>query len=238
MQTLWPTDNLKKVLDKFNTQIPDFSTLSNGLKLYHPWHLDGGGGDYRQYFLTAVKSHGKNYYKHAYEWCCGHSIIGFEILTNGICDNLSLSDYYDLAVEISLDNAQRLGYADKVKGYITPIISSIPHTEQFDLVIGNPPNSMNGDGFISAGKLNGYKPEHILHELRIGVDDNFETHKEFFANIRNYITDDADIFLTIHSTMITMVKKDLSDPAGLEIKNVIDMMPRDPDLKIVHFKIQ
>jgi methylase of polypeptide subunit release factors len=232
----WPTENTKNSLDEMNTHISKFVLLTNGQKLYCDWHLDGGGTDYRNYFLKAIADFGKSHYNFAYEWCCGHSILGFEALTNGICDTLAISDCHDLAVNTSLDNAKRLGYEDKVIGYITPKISNIPNTEKWDLVIGNPPNSMNGDNFIRHGEENGYTEEHILHELRIAVDDNFETHKEFFGNIKNYLNEDADIFITLHATMIHYTVEQITEPNGFVIKNVIDMMPRDPSLKIVHFK--
>jgi len=234
---LWPTNN-QQVLEGMNAHESKFSILTNGQKLYHPWYLDGGGGDYRHYFLRALSDYGKPKYVNAYEWCCGHSIIGFEILTHGKCENLTVSDYYDVAVNVSLENAKNLGYESRVKGYITPVVSSIPLTEKWDLVVGNPPNSMNGDYFIQQGKKDNLTDEHINHSLRLAVDEEFECHRECFNNLKNYITEDADVFITLHETVFTYFSEKIGEPAGFVITNVIDMMPRDTSLKIAHIKVK
>ena len=34
----------------------------------------------------------KTKYKHAHEWCCGHGAMGFELMFQGLCERLTLSD--------------------------------------------------------------------------------------------------------------------------------------------------
>lgn len=235
MQILWPTDN-QNALDQMNKHHQGFSHLTNGQFIYHPWYLDGGGNNYRYYFIDVLKKLRKSKYNHAFEWCCGHSIIGFETLVQGYADHLTISDYFDFAVNVSLENAERLGYKDRVTGYITPAISKIPKTEKWDLVISNPPNTFSSDSIVNEGLKLGKTQSHIDLECRITVDNDYEAHREFFQNIKNYLTDGADILLTMHQSVISTISQNLSLPCGFEVVNVFDMIPCDPSLKIVHFK--
>jgi hypothetical protein len=73
-------------------------TLDNGIIINYPSTLDGGGTEliesYRKIFKILDKK-----YKNAYEWCAGFGILGFEILGNGISENIYFSDIYQPAIE-------------------------------------------------------------------------------------------------------------------------------------------
>lgn len=230
-------ETAEEKLNKINLAEDPFSILTNGIKINHPWWLKGGGNFHYPYFLEAIKTHGKPHYNRAFEWCAGHGYIGWELLTNNYCDEMTFSDIYPPAIETCLKNAEDLGYASKVTGYITGTISTIPEEEKWDLVVGNPPNSGDTAGYLeqySAAKE--HPPEMIELALRTTVDQDWQAHKDFFKYIKKHLNPDADIFLSIHNTVIFSLIKSIYEPENFKIISITDMMPWDPDLKVVHFK--
>lgn len=220
-------DELSNALQEVKTV-----TLTSGKSLSFPLYLAGGGDDYKKYFLKAVA--GKKY-NNAFEWCAGHGIMGFELITNDICKTLTFSDCYDKSTEWCLKNAEQLGLQDRIFAYTSDIIGNIPFEHKFDLVIGNPPNSMGFDKqhiekyFTSEDQYDGF-----IHYLRINYDKEFSAHEEFFNNLHSCITDDADILITAQYSYRGPLAK-ISNSAGFEMVKITDMPP-DPNLKIFHYK--
>ena len=207
--------------------------LTSGKGIIFPMWLTGGGQVYKKYFLEAI---GDKKYTNAYEWCAGHGEIGFELITNGICKTLAFSDAYDKSAEWCLRNAQDLGLADAISAYTTPRISNIPATVKWDLVVGNPPNSLGVDYTeVKKHRLRNLSEDHLRLHLRTTMDCGFVAHREFFENIKNFIIDDADIFLTVNNRQQADLEK-FSIPCGFEIVKKFDMFPDELNLKIFQFK--
>lgn len=225
------------------------TTLFSGKNIVVPVWLMGGGQIHKRYFLKAI---GDKKYENAFEWCAGHGEIGFEILTSGICKTLTFSDMHPGSTEWCLRNATHLGLADKVTAHTSSTIGALPQDTKWDLVVGNPPNSINPDqNTIDEFELKGWSEDNLIHFARTTWDSDFKTHIEFFKNIGNYITDDADIFITIHTTIL-QTGINAAKPYGFELIKVHDMyvdpFPEqplgeniiqsrtDPGLKVAHFK--
>jgi 16S rRNA G966 N2-methylase RsmD len=222
------------------------ATLISGSKITFPTWLCGGGQVHKKYFLKILRN---KRYENAFEWCAGHGEIGFELITAGICKTLSFSDLHPASEKWCLKNAEELGLADQIAAYTTPVIANIPQNKRWDLVVGNPPNSAGVDHVILARFYEErLSKDHIQLYVRTTFDIEFEAHREFFKNIKNYITADADIFLTVHSTVLDQLMS-LPELSDFKVENVYDMFPdpypeyqtnanspTDPDLKVVHFK--
>jgi methylase of polypeptide subunit release factors len=224
------------VLDLLNNTIPNYSTLTNGMVINHKWYLTGGGQMYYPYFLKAIAQYGgKQKYDRGYEWCCGHGVIGWEVLTQGFCNEMTFSDCYDLAVYTCLQNAKDLGFENVVTGYTTPTITGIPSNEKWDLVVGNPPNGIDSTNYIR-DKLDPNQPPEMMDlAIRLTFDNGFKAHTDFFANIQQHLTDDADIFLTAQETLLSYLKSEILKD-DFNIVNIIHMTEIDPGLKIIHIK--
>ena len=190
-------------------------------------HLD------KKYFLKAI---GNKRYKNAFEWCAGHGEIGFELITAGLCETLSFSDIHPGSEEWCLKNATSLGLADNVRAYTTPTISKIPTSEKWDLVVGNPPNSLDVDPVALADMIEkGLSKDHIQTFARTTWDIGLKTHRDFFQNISKYLADDADIFISCQISQLSL----LSEPFakyGFKLVKIFDMLPDDPGLKVFHIK--
>ena len=227
---LVPTNS---VLDGLNLNEHNRTCLTNGQFIDHKWYLKGGGDFHLPYFLEAINKYGaKKTYNRCFEWCCGHGRIGWEILTQDISNELTFSDIYDLAVYTGFQNAKKLNYDQVFTGYVTPTISGIPDTEIWDLVVGNPPNAINDGGYVVDPNM----PKE-MYDLgkRLMIDTDFVAHKEFFANIRPHLTDDADIFITAQLNQKGILE-DILTQENFKLVKIVDMFPTDPGLKVMLIK--
>lgn len=219
--------NLKHYLTDLETV-----TLTSGKTITFPKYLDGGGGIYKKYILDAV---GDKKYTHAFEWCAGHGEIGFELITNDICQTLTFLDCYDRSTEWCVRNAQELGISDRVEAITSSIIGNAPFQHRFDLVVGNPPNAAGMNMTHIQKYLVDEDDNQFIHWHRINNDLNFEAHREFFDSLYKFITNHADILLTINIGHEQHFRS-LGKTTGFQLVKIIDMFPDDPHLKIFHFK--
>jgi tRNA1(Val) A37 N6-methylase TrmN6 len=105
-----------------------------------------------------------------FEWCAGPGFIGFALLGYGLCDTLCLADINPEAVEACRLTVAQNGLNERVTIYHSDNLDSIPASEQWDLVVGNPPHFMD----ISAGELR-------FH------DEDWKLHRRFFAMIGRFL---------------------------------------------------
>lgn len=168
--------------------------VTGGIRMRSYFHLDGGGGWMRNFFLDIIQKVGKKKYKRGFEWCSGFGILGFEMLGNDQCDHMTFSDYYDVAIKDCLYTARKNGLSNKVNGYITGEIKTIPDWEKWDLVIANPPHDF---GSIDESRQvhSAMEKSSMENMLRMISDEGMEIHKEFFTNIKKHLLPDADIFI-------------------------------------------
>ena len=230
---LYPTHNLKHYNPHFKEGIQE-TVLSTGQSINHAWWITGGGNEYRTDFIDYIKSTGKSY-QHAYEWCCGHGVIGFEILVQEISQTVAFSDYYDLAVNTCLINADRLEKANEISGYITGTLSVIPSEEKWDLIIGNPPNNPVDNIRTAEGIKAGHPQDMIDLALRIVVDLDWQAHRDFFNHIEDHLLRDADLFLSVHQNYIPIIDGMAKENTSLVYQGFRDITG-DPSLKIVHWR--
>lgn len=226
--------------------------INSGLTLEYYSHLDGGGTLMKNDFVRCVRQFGsKKKYSRGYEWCSGTGFIGFELVGFDICDHIVFSDYYPLAIESCLSNAEKNLLSQKVTGYISRSITELPAIEKWDLVIGNPPHSF-GNMESALAEILDYTENEIFatNTLRTLSDENYNTHRDFFHNIHHRVTDDADIF--IYEPMITHKLDIIMKESKLKLVGIYPMVDIfesiknnapwiDPEIhkagKIYHFKL-
>ena len=176
-------------------------TLDSGIIINYPSTLDGGGTELIKDFLKVLKILDKKY-KNTYEWCAGFGIIGFDILGNGISENIYFSDIYQPAIENCLETAINNNISEKVFGYVSDNIKDLPINKLFDLVVANPPNSFSLDNWkVSKVEHHGLTSWEQYpkwdDDVRIGCDDGYKIHIEFFNNISDKMVQGGDMLLLI-----------------------------------------
>jgi len=167
--------------------------LNSGITLSFTNHLDcGGTSGYEEFGNLVSKYKTKNKYNRCFEWCAGLGAFGFHMYGLDLCETIVFNDYYEFATSMCKKTALDNNIADKVTVYTTANISNIPTTEKYDLVIGNPPHVWEPILFEND---NSPDEKDKMNLTRCLVDYNMETHNKFFTHIRDYITDDADLFI-------------------------------------------
>jgi methylase of polypeptide subunit release factors len=172
--------------------------FENGLILNFPNHVDGGGYTLKDEIFSLIERTGtKDHYTIALDWCAGYGPFGFDLLDKNKADHVSFVDCYDVAIETCINNAKANNLEHKIAGYVSDKISSVPFGDtKFDLVVANPPHSSTSAHIDSAS----------ITTLRMIVDEDYIAHQEFYANIRKFLTDDADVYITAGSNMEYFIK--------------------------------
>jgi 16S rRNA G1207 methylase RsmC len=112
----------------------------DGLSVYYHSGLDGGGGTFGQEYRDLSQWAGQPPRRRVFEWCAGPGFIGFSLLAYGLCDSLGLADVNEAAVDACRITAAENGLEDRVWVYHSDNLASVPGTERWDLVVGNPPH--------------------------------------------------------------------------------------------------
>ena len=106
----------------------------------------------------------------AFEWCAGPGFIGFSLLAQGLCDTLCLADVNPEAIAACQRSIARNRLEAKVAVYLSDNLEDIPASEQWDLVVSNPPH------FIDSG----------IGHLRYH-DPDWRVHRGFFETVARHL---------------------------------------------------
>ena len=220
------------------TDVKDWSmqtrTLSSGIIVEYSTHLDGGGLEMVDDLVNVIRTTGKQSYNKGCEWCAGFGVLGFEVLGLGLAQSMAFTDYYNVAIQTCLDNAKRNNLSKKVTGHISGTIKGVP-MDKWDLLISNPPHVYDREFFLET--LPGGKESHnnLDNTCRLIVDQNFAIHKEFFKNIKEKLTQDADVYLIEASKLDFLVE--WAEAGGLYLHNTYPLSALPHGL-IYHFKLK
>jgi len=210
--------------------------LNGGVFIKYPLKLDGGGLNFKDDLIEVVRKTGKYSYNRAYEWCAGFGVLGYELLGMGICNHVVFSDMYDEAINNCLETAKANNLTKYVTGYHTDKIGNIPKSEQWDLVVSNPPHCVDLQEFKESVKTDyDSDPKNLENAVRLCVDQDYKIHEEFFMNIREHLSTDADVYLIEAYYMESMVH--MAKLHGLKLVGKHQMKDTTmPHGVILHFK--
>ena len=149
------------------------------IRVHYKKHLDGGGTYFGQDFIPLLASRGMPMQDHAFEWCAGPGFIGLSMLANGLCRNLTLADINPQAVEACRRTIAGNGLAERVAAYESDNLKDIPTSEQWDLVVSNPPH---------------FNDEYFEDELR-AHDPGWRLHREFLATVGRHLKSQGVVVL-------------------------------------------
>jgi predicted RNA methylase len=141
-----------------------------GVRVSTKPHLDGGGSTFGQDFIPLLRRRKMPKVQRAFEWCAGPGFIGFSLLAHGPCETLCLADVNPEAVAACRRTVARNALEDKVAVYLSDNLKDIPPSEQWDLVVSNPPH------FVDSG----------IGHLRYH-DPDWRVHRGFFAGIARHL---------------------------------------------------
>lgn len=156
----------------------------DNLNLSFPNHVDGGGYELLDEIYSLIERTGKDKYNCALDWCSGYGPWGFKLLATNKAEKVMFHDIYPVAIETVKNNAVANNINHRVLSIVDSTIAKISPDVKFDLVVANPPHSNTGAHTKD------------LNTKRIIVDEDFEAHKEFYSNITQYLTKDADVYIS------------------------------------------
>ena len=171
---------------------------TNDIEVYYENGLDGGGTSFGQDYIKIIKKRYNTKFNNCLEWCSGPGFIGFSLLSNKICNNISFLEFYNPCIkylEITKKNVN-LNYLNKIKIYKSNSIKKIPEQQKFDLVVGNPPHFCSDIDFLNFVYVK-YNIEHEMNGncFRLVVDCNWNAHKNFFMYIKKNLSKNGIILL-------------------------------------------
>jgi SAM-dependent methyltransferase len=140
------------------------------VRVHYKRHLDGGGSSFGQDYIPFLHDRGMPRQGRVFEWCAGPGFIGFSLLGFGLCDTLCLADVNKEALAACRRTVAASGLAERVSLYQSDNLKNIPPSEQWDLVVGNPPHF---DWERSS-------------ELRF-ADEGWHLHRDFFASVGRFL---------------------------------------------------
>ena len=146
----------------------------------HDSKEDGGGTWFGQEYVRELTKYDRQFDR-CLEWCSGPGFIGFALLAHGICRDLILMDRYTPSAVSVADTVKQNGCIDNVKFYNLDQVCLLPRHERFDLVVANPPH------FLTCPGDDNYQ--------RIAVDQQWQAHEEFYANIGRYLNPNSLILI-------------------------------------------
>lgn len=184
-----------------------------GITVSHDSWMEGGGTWFGQEYVDIIRDRypGRTF-RRCYEWCSGPAFIGFALLDHGLCESLCVSDIYEPAIRQAVDQTvQRHGLGNIVSAYVAGSLRSLPITEQFDLVVANPPHYLECPGDDN------YQ--------RIAVDHEWTAHADFYQHIAQHLEPDAVVLIQENragSVRGVSEFEHMIKASGLEISAVID----------------
>jgi predicted RNA methylase len=164
-------------------------------------HLDGGGRTSGMEYLPLFHDLGMPRQGRVFEWCAGPGFIGFGLLGYGFCETLCLADVNSEAVEACRRTVAQNRLAERVTVYQADNLEAIPASEQWDLVVGNPPHFVD----VSPGELRYH-------------DKDWKLHRRFFATIDPFLKRGGMIVLLENNCGSTAETfRSMIEAAGLQI---------------------
>jgi spermidine synthase len=199
--------------------MPYRSAEFGGIRVAYKPHLDGGGREFGQDFVSFLRGRAMPRQRRMFEWCAGPGFIGFSLLGHGLAETLCLADVNPAAVAACHRTVGDNGLADRVAIYLSDNLDAVPPYERFDVVVSNPPHF--ADQFAHEFGRGDYRAH----------DPDWRIHRDFFRNIGRHLNPGGVIVLQENNQGSRAdTFRDMIADAGLAIRFVDGETPpaRDP----------
>jgi methylase of polypeptide subunit release factors len=199
--SFWKTIEHRHIKPALRRMRPYRTATYAGLRVAYKAHLDGGGSTFGQDFLPVLQGRGMPKAARAFEWCSGPGFIGFSLLAHGLTETLCLADINPEAVAAARKTVADNRLESRVAVHHSDNLKDIPPSEQWDLVVSNPPH------FGDVG----------FRQWRYD-DPDWRVHRDFFGSIASHLKPGGVVVLQENNdgstpeTFATMIKE-----AGLKM---------------------
>jgi hypothetical protein len=209
------------LLTSYTNPVPDYSLVDftpkfdqkinlSGLNIYYDRELECGGPFQHEFFKQLLRNNFSNRkFNNCLEWCSGPGFIGYSLLGSRLVSNLVLADIYKPALDCCEYTRNKIAgpLKERISTRHISSVSQLPDSDKFDLVVGNPPWF---DSFSTIPSRN-----------RVETDKEWQTHRDFFKNIKQHLAEDGVIILCeALSGSNALTFNDMIRDSGLEISMV------------------
>ena len=163
--SFWKTIEHRHIKPALRSLRPYATATYAGLRVAYKPHLDGGGSTFGQDFVPLLRRRGMPKVERAFEWCAGPGFIGFSLLAHGLTETLCLADVNPEAVAACQKTVRDNALEKRVAVYHSDNLKDIPATEQWDLVVSNPPHFVDS----GIGQLRYHDPDWSVHRGFFGA---------------------------------------------------------------------
>ena len=208
--SFWKTIEHQHIKPWLRRVRPHSEATYAGVRVSYKKHLDGGGSTFGQDFVPVLRERGMPKVARAFEWCAGPGFIGFSLLAHGLSETLCLADVNPEAVAACRRTIARNALERKVAVYQSDNLKDIPASEQWDLVVSNPPHFLDE----AAGHLRYH-------------DSDWRVHRGFFGQVARHLKPGGVIVLQENNrgSTVDMFRQMIAD-AGLAIVFVQGCAPQ------------
>lgn len=194
----------------------DYIWRINNFDVYYTNETNGGGDYLALEYIDVIKEwHGT--VDNMLEWCSGPGFIGYGMLASNICKNISFNDMYAPAIEMLERTRDNSNFISNISIYKGHTLESIPLTQKYNIVVGNPPHWKDAE---SATKCLGFNIKEHKHIENILVDADWKSHKQFYKLIKPLLHPQGQIILQENAQGSCPDDfKEIVDQAGLKISS-------------------
>lgn len=190
----------------------DWQTVRYGdISVFYKPQLDGGGRTFGQQYIPVVR----DIFGPVGSLCelsAGPGFIGFSLLASGLCRKLCLADINPEAIAACRKTVRENGLEKQVSLYVSDVFDSVPATERWDLIVGNPPH------------FDGREPENQLDLLLI--DPGLQLHRKAYAGAVSHLRPDGSVlFVENDRGPDPEVWKRMVRDSGLHFEKTIRRIP-------------
>jgi len=173
----------------------DYILRVNSIDIYYTNETNGGGDHFLPEYAEVIKKwYGK--VDSVLEWCAGPGFIGYGLLGAGLCNSIAFNEIFEPAIEMCRKTASNNNL--DVQVYTQENLDEV--TEQFDLVVGNPPHWSKEEYAKQA--LQNFLPAQTLDTRlkQVLIDEDWKIHKSFFNNMKRMLKHNGKILLQENAT--------------------------------------
>jgi predicted RNA methylase len=127
-----------------------------------------------------------------FEFCSGPGYIGYSLLATGWCKTLALSDIEPGSIATARRTAEHNGLEDRVSAYVSDALDQIPETEQWDVVVANPPHFLPDPS--RPDDIQVFDPDWSLHRRFYGAVERHMRPGGLVIVVENTAGSEPDVF--------------------------------------------
>jgi methylase of polypeptide subunit release factors len=195
----------------------DYIWRINNFDVYYSNETNGGGDFLALEYIDVVREWYTNV-DHILEWCSGPGFIGYGMYASGLCNRVSFNDMYSPAVSYLEKTKANSNDASNINIYQGSSLDNVPDNVKFDLVVGNPPHWKSVD---AASNSLGFDISQYTHVSDILVDQDWNSHKNFYVSMKRLLSDNGRILLQENANGSSPEDfKDMIELVGLKISSI------------------